>query len=79
MEAGESIVPSCGIVGEDTRRTPELDLAGSETVVEPLLLTADTGGLSHSNHPKHSFTDMTAGQSDLGSPSAETPSDDSRL
>lgn len=44
MEAGESIVPSCGIVGEDTRRTPELDLAGSETVVEPLLLTADTGG-----------------------------------
>lgn len=21
MEAGESIVPSCGIVGEDTRRT----------------------------------------------------------
>lgn len=79
MEVGESIVPSCGIVGEDTRRTlykksrgrtqkhknsahayrktlegknkrrntgtyPELDLAGSETVVEPLLLTADTGG-----------------------------------
>lgn len=44
MEAGESIVPSCGIVGEDTRSTPELDWAGSETVLEPLLFTADTGG-----------------------------------
>lgn len=44
MEAGESIVPSCGIVGENTRRTPELDLAGSETMVELFLFTAETGG-----------------------------------
>lgn len=32
------------MVGEDTRRTPELDLAGSEIAVEPLLFTDDTGG-----------------------------------
>lgn len=30
--------------GRNRRAYPELDLAGSETVVGPLLLTADTGG-----------------------------------
>lgn len=31
-------------MGEDTRRTPELDLAGSEAVVGPLLFTDGIGG-----------------------------------